>query len=407
MNGSERKSVRIGATFEYPYVFPCFDEYPKRCFKLGSDLEYMHTILNGMLHKNVVWNSYPTFKQLERALETNEIDLIGNGLLLDVQHAANTEFQYTPAAYYLGIGFFAKASPAATTLNPISTFTWDLWVCLISLTLFLWWIKPLLNKKCIITSVLFNGLFLIWCFTLTIISELYGSVLTADLVTTKKVHSTYNGLSDLGDKLIGKQCRFIIFEKYVDIPDFEIIFNPQLQYEWAKKFKAAFLTNPPIVVKDQSDIYTFVRNSSCVVGLDLLSHDLSFFDHLCNIEVKIYPDDIPFMPYVYYHNLDIHTSLALDNVFSSDSFRSYPDHLVRIYNDIFPTVCEESDNRYTLTISKIYLCFAIYAAGITLSTIVHTLSFLRDWKKYRTFTCDNSECKIMSLRSNNILLTHL
>lgn len=401
-NTSQTQLIRIGATEEPPYVLPCFMEYPNRCIKVGSDLEFIYTVIHGMLHLEITWVGYPGFDELQVALVSNEIDLIGNALPLDWQIVSNASYRFFPPPYGLGIGFFAKSLPVVTTLNPFSRFTWDLWACLISLTLCILLIKKALAKRSIVGRTSFKIFYLLWCFTLTLVGELYSNILTTDLITLNRFQSTYHDLSDLGDKLISEECRVIVYDKYIDVPDLQIIFNSSTDTVWAHKFKAAFPINPPITFHDKPDMYTFIRNSSCVVGVDFVSYDLSSFDNLCNIDVKIYPDDIPFMPYVYYHTLDNHTSLAIDNIFSSDSFRSYPSHLAKSYNDVSPGVCEDlSDNKYLLTLSKIYMCFAIYAVGIILSVIVHAILVLRSCLKYRQFRTQRSRDKIPSLEINN------
>lgn len=219
------KTIRIGATDEYPYVFPCFVDYPNRCSTVGSDLECIYSVLNGMLHLNIVWSDHRDFPELQSAFENDQIGLIGNTRILDWTSVRNESVTQTPVAYYLGIGFFVRSLPETTALNPFSRFSWNLWVSIVITTSILLFMKRFIMKYKF-AYVPLNIIFLLWAFFMSLIMGLYGNLLATDLVTSNKFSTTFQDLNDLGEKLVNKMCQFVFFDKYVDSDDFRIIFNP-------------------------------------------------------------------------------------------------------------------------------------------------------------------------------------
>lgn len=367
----QKEYIRIGATDEHPYVFPCFTDYPERCPKVGSDLEYIYAVLNGILHANIIWSNHPDFPSLKLALENDEIDLIGNTRILHSKSIQNETLTQTSVAYHLGIGFFIKSFPVQITLNPVSRFSWDLWVCIIFLTGSLLFIKKYIFQKYKRASMALSTIFVLWSFIMTLIMELYGNLLTTDLITSNEFTTSISDLTDLGRKLVQKECQFIIYEKYLNSDDFQIIFNPVIDKPWARDFKTAFRINPPITINNKEDLLPFVRNSSCLIGLDFVSYDLSLFDNLCGIKVKIFPDDIPFMPYVYYHRLESYSTF-INNIFASESFRALPAYLQKRYGYTLPKDClnTNSNTKYLLTLSQLYSCFLILNVGLVASATI-------------------------------------
>lgn len=98
-----------------------------------------------------------------------------------------------------------------------------------------------------------------------------------------------------------------------------------------------------------------------------MSLGISSYDNLCGITVKVFPDDIPFIPYVYYHTLRLYSKF-IDDVFASDSFRAFPDILTKNYNYVPSSDCINSEDKYYITMTYLYSCFTIFLIGLIISS---------------------------------------
>lgn len=374
------QSIRIGATEEQPYVFPCFVNYPKKCDKMGTDLEYIYNVLNGMLDLHIDFYNYSDLIDLRRALVTNEIDVIGNTLPLDRNNVMNETVLHTPPSNTLSIGFFTKFQPVTAHIDPFSTFDWDFWICISMFTILLVIIKKFFTKS---TSV--KLFFVLWSLVLTLITEMYGNLLTADLLTSKDIRTSFEDLADLGQKLVRRECRLVVYYKYVDIPEYQIIFNPHHEKVWAENFRLASRSNPPILISNKEDMYPLVRNSNCVVGLDFVGLDLSMYESLSDIVVKLFPEDIPFLYYAYYHKL-AQFSTVMDTIFASESFRALPDALrKRYHSNMNMTKLKSMDEIFLLDVSKLYSCFMILIVGIVSSGAIAIWDNIELRKLFQTY----------------------
>lgn len=392
-------TIRVGATLEEPFVASCFLQYPAQCKSYGTDLDFIHIVIVEILKLNVTWIPYDNFDLLYKALEENQIDMIGNTQQLSL---TSEKWFSTRAAYHLGVGFFIKSETTPKTLNPLKSFTWDLWLSLILLTCLVYIQGQLLVRiKYLQPS---NAFYVLWFVILMIIMNLYANVLTGDLLTSTK-KPVFNNMDELGEKLVSKQCRFVIWHNYLEsneMDEMASIFLPKHNLSWAKNFKVAFETNPPIQVKNKNDIFVYVKNNSCVIGLDFVS-DKSLYDKLCGIEVKMMVDDIPAKQYGYFHNIKYLQS-TFNEIFLTSPFTELPNVLFKQYFKRISANCSGSSDRshYKLTVAKLINCFIIVTVGIIVAgtlmimqiylpscTIVNKLTLKRNsfywWKQNLNF----------------------
>lgn len=402
------ETVRIGATVEEPFVYNCFIDYPARCPYFGTDLEFIYDILVNLFSLNVVWKEYEDFNELYEALDNNEIDLIGNTLGVDMHFYRNTSLWLkTDTVMQLGLAFFVKSANVPMTINPLKIIKWDLWMCIVAASGFVYLLDKLVpkfkHKFAFITSKFFHFL---WFFILLLLMEFYGNIFTADLITTTKTPELFTTLNELGEKLVLKECNFVIFDKYVEYEEFDIIFQPHLNFSWAANFRTAFKTNPPIQVKSKDDMLVFVRNNTCTIGIDIIGPDTSLYSPLCDIDVKVFTEEIPFRPYVYYH-----TITSLEHFFNfirkSTGFSEISNDLLKRYFKrqikSFYLGCNmaNSDSYYVLTLQKMSFCFSILIIGISISGFISFVQFIRQTYMLNRFVPSMRRKQVYSLKHHN------
>lgn len=367
------RPIRIGFTEEEPFAYSCLLDYPTRCENYGIDLEYIYNVIYGMFHLNVSWSFYKDFDDLSRALDDDEIDLIGNTRIIGLTSGNNETWYQTFPVGNLIIGFLVKTVILPKTLYPLNKFTWDLWLAIMALTSLLYFLKKSMENRLQLqlSFIASKFFYFFWFVILSVIMDFYGNMLTADLITTQKTVTSFTDLDDLGRKLVSNQCQFAIFEKYIQILVFDYVFKPEHNLSWSSNFRNAFITNPPILVQSKKDLLTLVRNSKCVVGLDLVSLDTSPYASLCDVDVKVFVDDIPVQRFVYYHKTEFLNSV-INTVIATDSFRELPKVLLKrhlnVYTNDSVNNCQISKNGIIeMTLSQLFYYFIILLVGIVIA----------------------------------------
>lgn len=380
-------TVRIGAYVQEPYVYPCFRQYPdSHCSNVGTDLEYIYHIIFNVLHLQVEWKLYTNEKEAFTALDSDQIDLIGNTIVPGLKSNSNESSYETPPHLYWGPGFFVKSVSVAKPLNPFIYLNWDTWFCIISTNILLF-----VFNKCVFkfryrfAFVLSKIVTLLWCVVLLFVMEFYGNILTSDLITFDKLTPTFTDLNDLGNKLISNECHLVIFNQYMNDSDVLAIYNPTQNKSWSEKFRTAFRVNHPIQVDTKTDMFAFVENSTCAVGLDYINPDINLYDFLCDISVKIFPDELAFHPFVFYHKLK-ELDQTMDSIFASDPLMELATFLVKRYSKLdlkqFSTSCLIRDeSEFDIPLRKLSYCFAILIVGLLLS------GFFLIFQSVRKFMC--------------------
>lgn len=370
-----KEQIRVGATVSPPFVLECFRYRQEQCAQLGIDLEYLYNLLVHVLHANVSWVAYDSFDDLTVALNNNEIDIIGNTLVVPTVKTNFTDsaLYHTPPSTFLGVGFFVKEQPRIDkAMNIFSAFSWDLWICLTFITLFYLSLKKVISNHQVFYKSRkgINFCYFFWFFVIALILELYDNLFAVELaVPTLRSDSVFKDLVDLGQKLVRKQCRIVVYDTYFYEEDFIHIFYPTHAGDWANYFKLAYDINPPMMVHDKASWIQYIRNSSCVVGLDFVSYDdTGILENICGVEVKTFPAQIPFQPFVYYHKLH-HLVPLFDVIFASDSFLKLSEVLLRKYIYTFEFQCKSfsSTNSYYLTVSHLYVAFVLWLGGLGLA----------------------------------------
>lgn len=380
--GPYPQTIRIGATTELPAVFPCFPNYPTTCSYPGVDLEFIYTMIVRTLGLNVEWNFYENFTDLDKALNNNEIDLIGNTIIAGLKPKSDEVWLSTAANLYRGIGFIARTSSIAETLQPFKSFTWDLWVFIIIVTV----IVGLLERSVTKSQHGFGfgisqHIYLFWFLFLSIIMNFYGNILTADTLINAKGTKAFSDLNDLGEKLIRKELQLVMFEKYMDVEAFQVLFNSDKNESWASNFRISLKTNPPILAPDKYATRDYVRKNFSLVGLDFVVADASLYSTLCDVEVKTFPDYLPFRPYVYYHTLKS-LQLVFQELLAYDSFLHYGNVLINQYKFMmYNSDCKHSIQLadYILTLPTLRQIFIFLLSGLIASCLIKLGEKLKEY----------------------------
>lgn len=395
--------VRIGATVEPPFVMNCFEEYPEHCSKPGTDLLYLHEIFVNVFHIKIQWISFENFEQLESALLNNSIDIIGNTVVeMESDRSSDIEVYQTAPTAYLGPGFYVKTPPIIENTVNFSNFTTDLWFSIILTTTFLYLLRKFVKKlsKFSTTRIVVDSVYFTWFITLSLLLEFYGNLFTVDLILAAQGKPLFNNLLELSETLISKQCRLVLFERYLDEICFQPILNPNNATDyWADSFKMVFEVNPPLTIKDDEDLFTYVRNSStCFIGLHFANARLSSCEG--DIELLTFPD-IPFRPYVYFHNLQ-NWVRSLDAVFVTDPFMRLPNILLRdiLYNS--PSHCQTSPVAfaYELTLNKLSSAFFFWIGSLCVAIVI---SCIRSIFYSIHFPFRLGKCRIKKRRNKYVL----
>lgn len=309
---------------------------------------------------------YNHFYELMNALNNDEIDMIGNSDKPSLNLDMNGTVYQTPATLYWGVGLFVKSLSVEQTMNPFEYFSYEWWLSVITVTACLQVCIRFINAKLRLTFASLKIVILIWFLFISLIMEMYGNVLTSNLLSSEKEKPLFNSLDELGEKLLNKQCRYVIFDQYVNDSDIYEVYYPEHNKSWAKSFRQAFKRNPPIEVKSKIEMFAIVQNSSCTVGLDYIALGMDQYEFLCSVEMKTFPSDFTFKPYGYYHRIK-ELNEAFNIIFASDPFQQLSNLLLKKYTKLdlklFPKSCENEGNTQ-MSLLKLYPCFIILIAGM-------------------------------------------
>lgn len=333
--------VRLGAVADYPSVEDCFTSYPDSCKRPGHDFQFIYTILSQIMHLDVHLIEYKSYKDLFLALDQDDIDIIGDSLYYDEElFSPNWKplFLFSQST----LGFVVKSEErkcAFTEQNSLfSIFSWQVWLIIMMITISFCFVKTIINRlnsnEALHAFGMFQRTLLLWSLIVSVIIELYGNLITVKTYLTYYPTSPFGNLTDLGEKLLSKECKFVILDKYRYNPDINsLFFNVTHNRSWGTYFQKASHLNPPVLVSDRKDFANFISSEACFVGIDfIVDHPISFYSHLCNIEMKVFPDEIPSKRIVYYHKLrDKQLTGILNDVVSSPSLMVYYPYLVKQY----------------------------------------------------------------------------
>lgn len=118
------------------------------------------------------------------------------------------------------------------------------------------------------------------------------------------------------------ECQLILFDPYLS--EYESILTKQNR-SWTENIRKSFKINPPTLVSNKEDVFYLIRNSSsCLVGLKYIPHKTTI-DPICNIEIKVFPSEIPFSGFGFYHTLH-HLVAEIDKVLTTEPFYNYYDN---------------------------------------------------------------------------------
>lgn len=405
------KTIRIGAYLEEPYVFECFMSYPYKCQNLGTDLEYIYTIVVNIIGLNIEWKQYYDSVDAFGGLKNNEIDIIGSTEPSGYTLISNeTWFETSPVQYWT-TGFFVKSTLVSKTINPFICFSWDLWTCVITVSVLLYLMDRFMSLRLRFSARVSYLLHMFWFVILLFIMGFYGDILTDNLVTFDKEKALFSDLDVLGDKLIMKECRLVIFSQYENDTDMQSVINPQYLGHnpiWKNRFRLAYTVNPPIVVDTKETLFAFVENGTCNVGLDFVTYDLSLYDTMCEIDVITFPDDIPYIPEVFYHRRGDLDSV-LNSILSTSQYLN--NYLLKRYTKILikpmPTDCKVvlKTNDYILSMHKLSYTFFFLIAGLLISAIITVYRNCKQNSQYATINAtqaDQKECSSRLQQEGNL-----
>lgn len=336
------------------------------CSNIGTDLEYLYKVITATLKLNISWSCYKNFIELGLALDRNEIDLMGNARFMGLTSESNKSWYNTFPTQYYTIGFFVKSYIDSETLHPFNETAWELWLSYLLMTLSLSVLSKVLSKRLPLAFRLSKLFYVLWFVISTLLLELYSNTLTAGLLIRNKATTSFTDLNDLGQKLVAKKCQFAVFHKYIDLEDLNYIFKPKHNLSWASNFIKASITNPPIYYKNKKDLLMVVRNGSCVVGVDFVFVDKSLYDLPCDTDLKVFPDEIPIFPCVYYHKLRW-LRPRIDVIIASDAFVELPSLLLKRYKRQFGSDvrfdCDISSTQLQITFHQLFYPFVFLLGG--------------------------------------------
>ncbi len=86
------RPIRIVATEDDPLANPCFVDYAENrtCDKPGLEIEYIHTVINGMMKRPVEFLKVDTYKEMEDAIDSGKADIMGISYILEEMYSSRT-----------------------------------------------------------------------------------------------------------------------------------------------------------------------------------------------------------------------------------------------------------------------------------------------------------------------------
>lgn len=365
-------TVRIGAYIQEPFASQCFIHYPHYCKHLGFELEYIYEIIVTILRMKVEWKMYENYKELFHALDNDKIDLIGVTNVAGLQ-SESIKILETPTTIHWGVGMFVKTTSISQNLNPFEYFLIDMWFCIIVISISIHFCNRFVPRRLRCALLSFKCATVFWYLIITFIMELYGNLMTSNLLLSERVGHVFDDLQGLGEKLLSKQCHFVISSQIVNDTDISGFYNPTHNKSWANIFRLAYKVNPPVEVNSEIEMFAFIQNSSCAVAVDYITPGINPADFFCNVEQKHFPDEMPLKPSVYYHRLR-NLEKTFDVLFASDPIRGLLNLLLmkykKIYTSINPKQCKNGTDQ-TLSMQKLSYCFIVLIGGWIISFMVN------------------------------------
>lgn len=371
--------VRIGATVDPPYSQKCFYKFPKFCLSPGTDIEYIHMVLVNMLHLNVKLILYDSYAAVDNALDIGDIDI--NGLTYAYDPESIQRWHYTLPVFSYTIGLVVKTkitTNASSTFSLLYIFDYQLWLLLIATCTIVILYKIILTfvfKECPTATKSANLIYVLWFAIFSIILNLFGNLIAVDLmIPTTVIVTPFETVSELGEKLLTKQCRFVLLSVNENASEFyDTLINPTHSKNWSKIYQTAFIINPPLFVDSRSDIYETVNDHECMVGVDYTQvSGNSFYANYCGIETMTFIDEFTYSSYAYYFNSS-NLKLSMDTIITSEAFYAYSNEVRKKYFPQRTSNCKAPRVTGVLNLSKFTDSFIILFFGITLSALIVTL----------------------------------
>lgn len=395
------KNVKVGAVVDSPYAEECFVRYPSNCKLPGMDIQFIYTLLSEFLQMNVDLINYDTYEEADEALENEEIDLIG------ISYSYNKEvlgkWKYFTIFTEGQLGFIVKSvsSRRANSTQMFTIFSWQLWLMLLFVTITVCCIQKLAkyyNSGKIVsygTATLVAGF---WFVILNLIIEVYGNLITVNLVLPDTVKAPFDNLTDLGEKLNSQECKFAMLKKYLNSTEYSsVLFNPEHNRSWAHSYETAYNLNPPIWTKDRKEMIHHILNNSCVVGLDYVTDfQQAYYDKICGIHVEVYPEEIPVSRYMFYHKInDTKTISIIESILGNQAFAAYYQYLFK-QHQVFDECDEKTAHMFSsIDLSNLQNTFLVLIAFLALTFLLFCFKTLYShqnrniWKETFKITMEN------------------
>ncbi len=86
------RPIRIVAIEDDPLANPCFVDYAinSTCDMPGLEIEYIHTVINGMMKRPVEFLKVDTYQDMEDAIDTGKADIMGLSYILEEMYNSRT-----------------------------------------------------------------------------------------------------------------------------------------------------------------------------------------------------------------------------------------------------------------------------------------------------------------------------
>lgn len=403
-----KRPVRIVACFDDPLANDCFESFPWNCTFPGYEIEYIHTLINGMLKLPVQWIRVESYTDIEQAMDNGTADTIGVSLSVAAQYTRRWGF--LPAYEYDGISLISKVSYADSS-QPfllMSSFTWDLWLSigLITLSLiFIRWASSKIERyrtvngrfdfspKGIMFYITFafrtRIWYAVWFVLLSVILNFYSNLIAVTIVAPSTVKkASFASLADLGQKLVSKKCRLILSDRYKDNAEIhDSLVNPlRDDKHWQALYRQAFVENPPIYAENRETMANMILNSSCLVGVDWMTLDVFYSTNYCDMNIISYPDELPLFGYTFYNTRhDIQDAMA--TIITSNAFQTFNEYLTNKYfENKFPPLCLSKSKMTisdpTVPVSKVQDSFYMLGIGIALALVFVAMRYAKNLFDY-------------------------
>lgn len=413
--------IKIVAYVDTPLVNECFDTHPNiSCVYPGYEIEYIYTVVNIMLGLPIKWIKVNSFAEVKSALDESKADIMGQSQFVSPKYIGR--WYHPPSTTYDSLALLVRERYVIQTqvFILLRCFKWDLWSAIFIFSLLCLVVRRISNSFGEVASRLENFFinsvkkfchyfrtkiyFSLWFILVSILLSFYSNLIAVDLVAPERVKTVpFKSLPDLGQKLLTKECRFAILAKYLNCSEiYDILINPtESEKSWAPAFVKAYVTNPPLVVKDRKEMLDYVLNGSCIVGLDFLSMDAFYSRTYCDLRILSYSEELPLLSYTFYTTSKL-LKTKMSSVVLSESIRAYRTYLNNKYylKGGIPVDCRTSRTVTVkpINIKKMQDCFYVLAAGLVFAFM---LAF---FKRYGT--CKSPTTK-PGVYASKISMTHV